>query len=195
MSECGAKTRANGSCKNPAGMRTDHLGQGKCYLHGGATPVKHGRYSTINRPRLRELLDAFDADPDPLDLLPEIKLLRALILDYVERYDRFTDALLAWHESYENPEKTPKPKQMLDILSAGKFIGEIGGLADRIQKQRAEGKISLATLDRVTEQMGADMVQAAQDVIPDPDTRAALFAAVERRWNGIQITGRPPAPA
>lgn len=187
MNTCDATTRAGSACKRPAGAGTDHVGTGRCKLHGGGKHIKHGRYSKITRPRLRELLDDFDADPDPLDLLPEIKLLRALVLDYVERYDQFTEALLAWHESYIDPEKTPKPKQVIDILSAGRFIGEIGGLVDRIQKQKAEGKISLATLDRVTEQMGLDMAQAAHDVITDPDTRTAFLIAVEKRWNSIQI--------
>lgn len=97
---CGAKTKAGTPCRREAGWGTDHPGQGRCKLHGGATPIKHGRYSTIQRPRLRELLDQYDNDPTPMDLLPEVKLLRALLTDFVERYDEVTDALLAWHNSW-----------------------------------------------------------------------------------------------
>jgi hypothetical protein len=32
---CGAKTRSGGSCKRPAGWGTDHVGTGRCKLHGG----------------------------------------------------------------------------------------------------------------------------------------------------------------
>ena len=32
---CGAKTRSGWSCKYPAGWGTDHLGSGRCKLHGG----------------------------------------------------------------------------------------------------------------------------------------------------------------
>lgn len=44
---CGArKTDASGkTCRMRAGYRTGHLGYGRCYLHGGATPIKHGFYS------------------------------------------------------------------------------------------------------------------------------------------------------
>ena len=35
---CGAPTKAKGKCKNPAGMRTDHLGYGLCANHGGNGP-------------------------------------------------------------------------------------------------------------------------------------------------------------
>ena len=100
---CGARTkRGTGTCKQAAGARTDHPGQGKCWLHGGATPIKHGRYSLIQRPRLQELIARFGADANPLDTLPEIALTRGLLVDYIERYDAYTDALIAWHESWRD---------------------------------------------------------------------------------------------
>ena len=34
-------------CARPAGWGTEHLGFGRCKLHGGATPYKHGRYSKV----------------------------------------------------------------------------------------------------------------------------------------------------
>lgn len=97
---CGAKTRSGSPCRNKAGYKTDHVGQGRCHLHGGLNPIKHGRYSTITRPRIKELLEQFENDPAPMDLLPEVKLLRALLTDFVERYDEVTEAILAWHNSW-----------------------------------------------------------------------------------------------
>lgn len=35
---CGAKTARGGSCKNPAGYRTEHPGWGHCQLHFGSSP-------------------------------------------------------------------------------------------------------------------------------------------------------------
>jgi hypothetical protein len=98
--KCGAKKRSGGLCTQIAGWGTDHAGEGRCKLHGGSSPIKHGRYSTIKRPRLKEILESLESDPDPLDLSPELRLLRALILDYIERYDEQTDALIAWHASF-----------------------------------------------------------------------------------------------
>lgn len=249
---CGAKTRAGGTCKNAAGFKTDHVGESKCFLHGGKTPIKHGRYSTINRPRIKELLETFKADDDPLGLLPEIELLRALVLDFIERHDEHTEALLAWHASYspgfaehyaawqiahdkwriewdawqsgwetyretvesvqghykqgwpEPPSSPPpprpphlpepvefagKPRQIVDILSAGRFIGEIGAMVERIHKQKAEGSITLVTLDAVLQQFGAELVKAAGDTIADDADRTALLQAVEQRWATIRVPG------
>lgn len=104
---CGAKyAKRKGVCQNPAGKGTDHPGEGRCKFHGGATQVKGtrhevGRYSDLKaRPRLRELIDKFATDETPGDLSHEITLLRALLQDYVERYDDMSSALLAWHASY-----------------------------------------------------------------------------------------------
>lgn len=35
---CGAKTSSGGSCQQQAGWGTDHIGVGRCKLHGGASP-------------------------------------------------------------------------------------------------------------------------------------------------------------
>jgi hypothetical protein len=35
---CGAKTRSGGQCGRPAGWGTDHVGYGRCKLHGGCVP-------------------------------------------------------------------------------------------------------------------------------------------------------------
>lgn len=51
---CGAKTRSGNPCKKPAGWGTDHVGDGRCKLHGGASTgppkrnknaEKHGLFS------------------------------------------------------------------------------------------------------------------------------------------------------
>ena len=56
MKKCGAKTRAGGKCQLQAGHGTDHIGTGRCRLHGGASngapkgnknALKHGIYSKL----------------------------------------------------------------------------------------------------------------------------------------------------
>lgn len=100
---CGAKT-GKGVCRQKAGAQTDHLGEGRCKWHGGLTPVRSGRYSAItSRPRIAQLLERFENDPDPLNLHAELALLRASILDFVERYDEMHEGLMRWQLSF-NPE-------------------------------------------------------------------------------------------
>lgn len=195
MKPCGAATRSGGTCKKQAGWGTEHLGEGKCRLHGGATPIRHGRYSKITRPRIRELLDEYENDPAPLDLLPEVKLLRALLTDWVERYDEFTDALLAWHDSYRVGEDQGKPTKVLDITAAAGLVDKVGAMVDRIEKTKREGSITLETLDHVLEQVGVELVQALQEEVPDAAARARILATFERRWSNVRIAPDRRAPA
>lgn len=99
--ECGAKNRQGEPCQQPAGWGTDHPGEGRCKLHGGVGQRPTARYAAAKvRPRLGELIEQFSADDNPHDLTHELTLLRALVLDYVERYDETTEALLSWHASF-----------------------------------------------------------------------------------------------
>jgi hypothetical protein len=100
---CGAKVPTTGKpCRHRAGARTDHVGEGRCWLHGGLTPIRSGRYSGITtRPRLQELIAKFEADPDPMNLLPEVALVRAVALDFVERYDEMHEGLMRWNMSFD----------------------------------------------------------------------------------------------
>lgn len=100
---CGATNRQGKPCQRPAGHGTDHPGDGRCRLHGGVTQKPSPRYQQINaRPRLRELIAQFGDDPDPHDLTRDLALLRALVQDYIERYDATTEALLNWHASFSS---------------------------------------------------------------------------------------------
>lgn len=76
---CGAKTRSGSPCRRPAGWGTDHHGVGRCKLHGGATPIKHGLYSTIARGRTLEVLRQMEAEPVN-DAAEEIRLAMAQVI-------------------------------------------------------------------------------------------------------------------
>lgn len=115
---CGARTKGRvGFCSKPAGWRTDHEGQGKCYLHGGATPIKHGRYSTIKRPEIRALIEQYEADDNPLNIFPELAAARAFLHDFIERYDEWREAIIGWHVSW-GAAKKPLPEDKLAAFTA-----------------------------------------------------------------------------
>lgn len=109
---CGARTRDGDPCRNEAGFKTGHLGEGRCYLHGGLTPIKHGRYSTVRHARLAELTTEFEQDPDPLNIFPELAAARAIFVDFIERYESHSAALLAWHQSWET-RSSPLPEEKI----------------------------------------------------------------------------------
>jgi len=95
-------------CTQNAGHKTDHAGEGACWLHGGNNRIKHGRFSSVKHTRLADLISEMDETEDPLNTLPEVAATRALLVDHINRYDEFTAALIAWHESYMAGVPTPK---------------------------------------------------------------------------------------
>jgi len=84
--ECGARTRAGGSCKAPA------MGNGRCRVHGGKSTgpkdqaantnaVKHGFYSSALQPEERALYERVQVG----SLDDEIKLARVKLHRFVQR--------------------------------------------------------------------------------------------------------------
>lgn len=64
---CGATTRAQGECGRPAGWGTDHVGAGRCKLHGGCTPDgrQHGAKALLRAEGIK-LGMGLDVPPDEL---------------------------------------------------------------------------------------------------------------------------------
>ena len=68
--KCNAKTRSGGRCSKAAGWGTEHVGQGRCKLHGGNTPlhVKSAQIATA-REAVNEL--ALPRNIHPMEALLE----------------------------------------------------------------------------------------------------------------------------
>lgn len=70
-------------CGNPAGFKTNHPGIGRCKLHGGNAPIKHGRYSAVVRAIAKEqhlkLYEEIRAKQEMASLHDETALLRTIL--------------------------------------------------------------------------------------------------------------------
>jgi predicted signal transduction protein with EAL and GGDEF domain len=162
---CNARKPGGGLCRNPAGARTKHKGTGRCSRHDGyakkeksivfawTSQVKHHRVKEIMARMARMEFDA-------MDLTPEANLLRALTIDYVNRYDTFVQALMAW---YEDPESNTRPRRILDITEASQLIESISRVVQRMHTIQAEASITMDTFKRVTENMGMIVARYVKD--------------------------------
>lgn len=173
---CGA-TKRDGSgdkCHQPAGWGTDHPGEGKCKYHGGATPVKHGRYSDIERDQISDLIEKFEEDDDPLDILSEIAAARALLQDFIERYDEFRSAVIAWYR-----DKDEKPRQILDISEAIRFLDKVTRMAHRERRLQQDNAVSRDDLKRVL----IEMARTVETEVNDGET----IRRIKDQWSNIQL--------
>ena len=144
---------------------------------------KHGRYSMIQHEGLKEKLGQLEAlEADVMDLAPEVQLLRALVIDYVERYQSFSEALIAWHADQSG--KTSKPRKVMDITDAGNLIEKISRTVHRIHQIHSTGSITLDTFKRVVESMGivvASYVREKQGL-----------NSIEQEWSSLALEAKDP---
>lgn len=84
---CGAKTRKDGSpCQRPAGWGTQHVGTGRCKLHGGCSTGPISRYNKV-KGQLAERMARHELDPDPANLIPELTLMRSMLEGWLELHE------------------------------------------------------------------------------------------------------------
>ena len=105
---CGAKTRAGTPCRRPAGWGTDHVGEGRCKLHGGkstgpppekmrknSNARKHGLFAKYLPKETLEIMDSIN-EIKPLDILwtniqmQFASIIRAQQIMFVENRDDHT---------------------------------------------------------------------------------------------------------
>ena len=91
-------------------------------MHGGLAPIKHGRYSKVTRPEVQELLEHLRADSDPLDLTEDALMQRALVIEFLNRYDQMVEGIHRWHASFQE-----------DYLAArGRWLEHVQGKTEPI---------------------------------------------------------------
>jgi hypothetical protein len=123
---CNGRT-PTGYCRNVSGFRTDHLGTGRCYLHGGRAgrPVSHGAYSKVYRSELKQKYDEMINDPALIDMYGEMAVLKTTLMAFLESaHDEMStsggDFFVQTVESKfgSKLEKSPRIAVLLDIAEA-----------------------------------------------------------------------------
>lgn len=82
---CNARNRSGSHCELPAGWGTDHVGEGRCKLHGGASPVRHGLYSKVTKHRLADRIAEVREREDLLELREQVAVQVSVVQEYLAR--------------------------------------------------------------------------------------------------------------
>ena len=116
-----------------------------------------------------ELMAGFASDPDPLNLMPDLALLRGLIAQMIEQCGT--------------------APSRIDLNAAARLVSDIGSVADRIQKQREKTTCSAADVNALITSFALEMVRGVRETVHDEDLRTAIVHAIERRWNAVPAPG------
>ena len=149
--QCGAKTRSGALCPTPA------MPNGRCKMHGGKAgrPITHGRYSLAPRASLAEKARRFREDPAPGDLSEELILMRALLQDFLDRFD----------------EGIPLPADA--IAAAYAMLGSITGTVERIFRILNQTALTQVEVRYLAARLG----DALNAHISDPELRSRILDA------------------
>lgn len=179
---CGAKKRQGpGCCSQVAGWGTDHVGEGRCKLHGGASRIKSGRWSRIHRESLRGKVEAFrQTDADPLDLVDDLALIRALTVDYLDRCqaEPLADLDPVDRANAQGPDARQQGL-VLDAPTAARLIETGSRIAQRIHRIRKTGAITQRTFRRLQEEMARIVARHVQD--------RETLRAIGKEWGEIRL--------
>lgn len=157
--KCGRPTRSRpGLCRNRAGKGTPHVGKGACKYHGGLSKKEGGdrrvrtlRYSQVGDVSVAEILADLAEDPNPLDVTPELQLVRALLIDWTEQYGALKEAILAWNASRGEEER---PARVPELIHVTPLIEAISRVVYRIERAQSERYIPRGQFYRVMMAMG-----------------------------------------
>jgi len=190
----GWNPKRNKYCKQRAGHRTDHPGEGRCAWHGKGGVLKHGRYSTVSRKSLREhLVRIKEESADRTDLTEEVDMLRAIAADFVDRYEEIVDALLNWNSTeYADAvraERRPKPQPIPELVSVSKLLVDAAKVADKMHQQAHRDSIPKRDFFRIQDAMAevvANNIKGIGHIIGD-DKASTLISKISDGWSEIQL--------
>lgn len=116
-SKCGAKTKARngaGSCARPAGWGTEHVGTGRCKLHGGNTPNHNLMAQRVLAEKAVQTYGIRRDMPPALALLEEFGWSRGHVIWLRGIVQQLEPEALVWGKSEEH-EKTASEFPGVDV--------------------------------------------------------------------------------
>lgn len=155
---CGAKTRSGKQCKNLAGFKTSHPGEGRCNLHGGATPIKTGTHSKVKSP----------------ENLQRMMLEAGLVLWQEELYDKAPDEAVLANQGIDSD--ILRARYMLWAIELGFAYRTEGGQLRPMSIQEIAKAIR-------TDPEIAETLRAWIDLASKLETRASRIRAMDAAFS------------
>lgn len=181
-------------CKQWAGHNTDHKGEGRCQWHGKGGVLKHGRYSTVARDSLKKHLERIQEEGgDRADLTQEVDMLRALVADFLERWQEILEALLAWNKEEARDSaiegRRSRPQRLPGIESVSSLLKDAADLADKMHRQRYRDAIPKRDFFRLQEAQSDVVAKKIRGIahIIGQETADDILGQISDEWEQIRL--------
>lgn len=182
-------------CNARAGQGTDHLGSGRCKNHGGSTPYITGRYAEVPRGKVADHLERLEmeTEEEQLNILPEARMLRAVLADYIERFDEFRDAIIAYNDDEMLGAQIERRKPVMirvpDLAEVGKLLEGVANIVDKVHKQRQANAISRKDFFRLMGAMALIVNKRIDEIekLIGQDRAEKVKKSIQEDWKKIQL--------
>jgi hypothetical protein len=132
---------------------------------GRGGPIRHGLYADLTKhPELRQLIDQFQASEQPLDTLPEVATIRAMIVHLFNRVQARRRVSLGM------------------IMAAAKLLSEVTKAVKRIEDVRAQNAISREEFRRLLHGMAGVVRDAIEKHVSDAGQQERITAEIQAGW-------------
>ena len=182
MSEntCGARTRAGTPCRHPAGWGTDHVGEGRCKLHGGSSlrGVQHPNFIDGRHSKHFDPSDVIGFDEWRASLGAELDfedqvLFRVFIASRITVDDEGRLQPVQVMTRSGPVDFTPDPKYLLDCADT------VGRIFERLRQAREGRTVNVRFADEEVRRLLDAVGRAIGRHVHDSQEREALFAEIE----------------
>ena len=194
---CGARLRSHGPgtnrlCARKKGEGTDHPGSGRCYLHGGNTPIKTGLKSKVDRPSIKAIRTRIEQEiadgADPFDLVPEATTVRSLSAYFEDNFEDIMAALIAWNTMEDVEAKVEERRARLQHIPSyhdlSKLVETTSRIVERAHKVTANRMYSPETFASTYSSMAVVLAQVCER-----HDRMDIAEEVKKLWGRIQVQG------
>jgi hypothetical protein len=178
---CAVKFKSGAKCLERVGAIGD-----LCPKHA-KTPstVIVGRFSDIKRQSIRQRLASIQKfERDAMDLLPEIELMRAIMINWIEDFDEFAEAIMAWNSTLERGQRPVAIPKIEDVRGLVETIGKLVAKQNEIKNRSS---ISVEDFHRVLQQMGAAVAAFVTD--------SNALKQIELAWGNLSLDSKHPLTA
>ncbi len=158
--ECGAKRRNGLPCKAPA------MENGRCRIHGGKSlkgaengNFKTGLYSKYAPSQIRDKIEYFQ-DADPLALVEELALTRALLAEFLSRFEGVN-------------------LDLFSITAMSDLVLSIGKTVERISKIKNDTALTAAEITYLAARCAEIVTRYIHDPIQQEAFISELFGDVQ----------------
>lgn len=187
---CGSHKKgkpATDICQNTAGQRTDHQGQGRCWLHGGrgGRPIVHGRYSKQLNTTLADRMADFLESPQLLSLNNEVALLKSMLEIQVDDYSRYMEELSQYEDIMANwddkGDGKPPPKPRPASLDPETMRLVINAVKTQHEMQFARRfSVPIAEVHAFAQQVGMAFAEICDEYAIPPEAKLAMAERLKR---------------